>query len=224
MTTLHAQPFSDVLHALEARADASDGQLRQWFGALPPPEQRALLETAQTDARRFYGELTREHFLSVAPGTRRLLYLLARASRARTVVEFGTSFGVSTLFLAAAVRDNGGGRVITTEFEPGKAAQARATFEAAGVADLVELREGDALQTLAQGLPERVDLVLLDGAKPLYGPLLELLTPRLRPGALVVADNAGDSPAYLAQVRADGSRYLSLPVSPEVELTQWLGV
>jgi predicted O-methyltransferase YrrM len=83
------------------------------------------------------------------------------------MVEFGTSFGISTLHLAAALRDNGGGRLITSEFEPSKVARARRNLEAGGVADLVEIREGDALQTLAADLPETIDLVLLDGAKAL---------------------------------------------------------
>lgn len=80
-------------------------------------------------------------------------------------MEFGTSFGVSTLHLAAALRDNGGGRVISTEFEPTKVARARANLCAAGLHDLVEIRVGDALETLARDLPEEIDLVLLDGAK-----------------------------------------------------------
>ncbi|MGG2362426.1 O-methyltransferase, partial [Salmonella enterica] len=89
-----------------------------------------------------------------SPETCRLLYMLARAGRTRAIVEFGTSFGISTLHLAAALRDNGGGRLITTEFEPSKAAQARRNLDAAGLADLVEIREGDALQTLAGDLPD----------------------------------------------------------------------
>ena len=89
----------------------------------------------------------------------------------------------------------------------------------AGLADLVEIREGDALESLAGDLPEPIDLVLLDGAKVLYGQILGLLEPRLRRGALIVADNADRAPDYIARLR--GSRdYLSAPLTEEVELSQ----
>ncbi|MFX6006774.1 class I SAM-dependent methyltransferase, partial [Acinetobacter baumannii] len=87
-------------------------------------------------------------------------------------------------------RDNGGGRLITSEFEPSKAARARKNLRDGGLIELVELRQGDALVTLAADLPETIDLLLLDGAKPLYPDILALVESRLRPGALVVADNA----------------------------------
>jgi predicted O-methyltransferase YrrM len=149
--------------------------------------------------------------------------MLARSSGARAIVEFGTSFGISTLHLAAALRDNGGGRVITSELEPSKVARARQNMRDAGLDDLVELREGDALQTLKSDLPQPIDLVLLDGAKALYPEILRLVEPRLRPGAFVIADNADDSPDYLAHVRAPGSGYLSTPFANDVELSMRLG-
>ena len=181
------------------------------------------MRQAREDPRRFYGEVAKDYFLAVSPETRRLLYMLARATHARSVVEFGTSFGVSTLHLAAALRDNGGGRLITTEFEPSKAARARQNLIAGGVADLVEIREGDALQTLAADLPETIDLVLLDGAKALYPEVLALLESRLRPGALIVADNADYSPDYLGRVRSPMAGYLSVPFAEDVELSMRLG-
>lgn len=148
-----------------------------------------------------------------------LLYMLARFGNARSIVEFGTSFGISTLHLAAAIRDNGGGRVITTEFEPSKIARAQRHLEAGGLLDLVEIREGDALQTLARDLPETIDLVLLDGAKGLYNDILDRLESRLRPGALLLGDNADMCPDYLARVRAAGGGYLSIPFGDDVELS-----
>src|SRR5208283_4320745 len=117
------------------------------------------------------------------------------------IVEFGTSFGISTLHLAAALRDNGGGHLITSEFQSSKAARARENLTAGGLIDLVQIREGDALQTLSVDLPETVDLLLLDGAKALYPEILSLVESRLRPGAFIVADNADASPEYLARVR-----------------------
>lgn len=104
-------------------------------------------------------------YMPVTPEFGKLLYGLVRATRARMVVEYGTSFGISTLFLAAALRDNGGGHLITGELQPFKAERAREHFAAAGLADLIELRVGDARETLACDLPRQVDLVLLDGLK-----------------------------------------------------------
>ena len=115
------------------------------------------------------------------------------------------------------------GEAITTEFEPSKLARARKNLEAAGLADLVEFREGDALETLARDLPSPIDLLLLDGAKALYADILGLVGARLRPGALVVADNADDSPDYVARVRALDSGYLSTPFAQDVELSLRLG-
>jgi predicted O-methyltransferase YrrM len=149
--------------------------------------------------------------------------MLARSSRARAIVEFGTSFGISALHLAAALRDNGGGLLITSEFEPSKAARAREHLRDGGLIDLVEIREGDALKTLSVDLPDQIDLVLLDGAKALYPEILDLVEDRLRPGAIVVADNADDSPDYLARVRAPGSGYMSTPFAEDVELSVRIG-
>lgn len=145
--------------------------------------------------------------------------MLARSMRARSIVEFGTSFGISTLHLAAALRDNGGGRLLGSEFDSGKVAKARANLQAAGLADLVEIREGDALQTLACDLPETIDLVLLDGAKALYPQVLSLLEGRLRSGALVVADNADYCPEYLTRIRAPDAGYVSVPIGGDVEVS-----
>jgi predicted O-methyltransferase YrrM len=196
VTTLTKPPLSTLLAGLFADADATQSILLQQMEQLSP------------EAR-----------LAVSRETGVLLYLLARSSRARSIVEFGTSFGISTLHLAAAIRDNGGGRLISSEFEPSKVVKARHNIEAAGLADLVEIREGDALETLARDLPETIDLVLLDGAKVLYPNILALLEPRLSPGALIVADNADWSPEYLARVRAPDGGYLSVPFSDDVELS-----
>ena len=215
MNTLLAPPLSTLLPRLFDEADASQDALERDFGQLPPERRQALLRS--DDWRALY-ERAKDTHLAVSRGTGRLLYLLARAGKARTVVEFGTSFGVSTLHLAAALRDNGGGRLVGSEFEPGKVAQARANMVAAGLDDLVEIRAGDAMDTLARDLPESIDLVLLDGAKVLYLPVLGLLEPRLRPGALVIADNADMAPEYLERIRG-GSDYLSLPFDGDVELS-----
>jgi predicted O-methyltransferase YrrM len=213
MATLHQlTPLLERLFAAsEERSPASV------VAGLPEGELERLMRS-KADYADLYGRL-KEFALPVSPDTGKLLYMLARAARASTIVEFGTSFGISTLHLAAALRDNGGGRLITTEFEPSKAAQARANLAEGGLLDLVELREGDALRTLAADLPASIDLLLLDGAKALYPEVLALVEPRLRPGALIVADNAEYCPEYLERVRAPGGGYLSVPFAEDVELS-----
>jgi len=119
-----------------------------------------------------------------------MLYLLAHASRARTIVEFGTSFGVSTIYLACAVRDNGGGLVVSTEMVPAKAEQARRNLADAGLSEFVEIREGDALATLRDfGHP--IDLLVNDGFPAHQLDVLQLLDPFIRPGGMVFTDNIG---------------------------------
>jgi predicted O-methyltransferase YrrM len=157
----------------------------------------------------------RDLYVPVSPKQGRLLYLLARARGARRIVEFGTSFGLSTIHLAAAVRDNGGGRVVGSELEPRKVAAARRNLEAAGLSDWAEIREGNALDTLSDpGGP--VDLVFLDGFAPLYLPVLELVAPQLSPGAVVVADNLftfrRQLAEYVAYMRDPSNGFLSIPL------------
>ena len=152
--------------------------------------------SSKTGYRELYGRL--KHLpLPVSRETGALLYMLARSSNARTIVEFGTSFGISTLHLAAALQDNGGGRLITTEFEPSKAARARANLTAGGL----------------------IDLVLLDGAKALYPEILSPVESRLKSGALIVADNADMSPDYLKFVRSPANGYMSVAFAEDVELS-----
>jgi predicted O-methyltransferase YrrM len=148
--------------------------------------------------------------IAVTPEVGELLYVLAAASGARRIIEFGASLGFSTLHLAAAVRDAGaGGTVITTELDERKAEMATANLAEAGLADVVDLRVGDALATLAE-TPAPVDLLFLDGWNDLYLEVLELVEPRLRPGALVVADLSPDDPAcdaYRARLDDPASGY-----------------
>lgn len=216
--TLEAAPVAGLLTRLFGEAKASDGKVRELFGALSKEERAQRMSDPDADYRDFYRR-AKELYLAVGPDTAKLLYLLARATKARSIVEFGTSFGVSTIHLAAAVRDNGGGRIIGSELEPTKIVQARANLAEAGLADLVEIREGDALETLARDLPDTLDLVLMDGHKALYPRILDLLAPRLRAGTCLVADNADASPDYMARVRRVGGGFLSVPFADDVELS-----
>jgi len=221
MTTLSSAPVAPLLARLFAEADANSPAHSPLFAGVTS-EERGRMMRSRTDYRDFYAQLS-EFALPVSRDVGSLLYMLARATNARAVVEFGTSFGLSTIHLAAALRDNGGGRLITSEFEPGKLATAKANLAEGGLADLVEFREGDALETLAVDLPETIDLVLLDGAKALYSDILDRLESRLRPGAILIADNADYCPEYLDRVGDIANGYMSMPFSDEVELSIRLG-
>lgn len=170
----------------------------------------------------------RDKLVALDPDKCRLLYLLCRSLGARRVVEVGTSFGVSTIHLAAAVRDNvgadGDGLVIGTELEPAKVAAARAHIEEAGLSRYVDVREGDVLQTL-QDVAGPIDLVLLDIWTPLALPTLRLLVPQLRMGAIVACDFVVQAKReyadYLAYVRDPANGFLSatLPYRGGLELS-----
>lgn len=219
MSTLTTAPLSDLLDTLFQEDRASEEKITKLPFSFA--EMECLMQS-KTDYLDFYGQL-KELPLAVSRETGLLLYMLARSCRAREIVEFGTSFGVSTLFLAAALRDNGGGHLITSEFEPSKVARAKKNLVDGGLGDLADVREGDALQTLTVDLPETVNLLLLDGAKALYLEILTLVESHLRPGSLVIADDADRSPDYLAHVRASDSGYLSISVSSGVELSMRRG-
>ncbi len=221
MTTLTTAPLAPLLHRLFEEAAANPPMANPALATLSR-EERAQLARSKTGYLDFYARL-KDVPLPVSRETGKLLYMLARSCRATTIIEFGTSFGISTLHLAAALKENGGGRLITTEFEPSKVARARKHLTEGGVIDLVEIREGDAITTLSADLPEAIDLLLLDGAKALYPDILELVEGHLRRGALVVADNANSSPEYLARVRSPGSGYLSTSFGDDVELSMRLG-
>ena len=221
MNTLTTAPVAPLLDRLFEEADAASPMNSPLAAALSVEQHRRLMQS-KTDYLDFYSQM-KDFPLAVSRETGALLYMLARSRDARTIVEFGTSFGISTLYLAAALRDNGGGLLITSEFEPSKVARARGNLTAGGLIDLVEIREGDALQTLSVDLPETIDLVLLDGAKALYPEILGLVESRLRPGALIVADNADYSPDYLARVRSPEAGYMSTPFAEDVELSMRIG-
>ncbi|WP_441235827.1 O-methyltransferase [Bradyrhizobium sp. 930_D9_N1_4] len=217
MTTPTITSLAPLLDRLFVEAEASWSATHAAVADLSDAD-RARMMRSKTDYRDLYGRL-KDAPLAVSRETGHLLYMLTRSSRAKAIVEFGTSFGISTLHLAAGLRDNGGGRLITSEFEPSKAARARENLSAGGLIDLVDIREGDALKTLSADLPDQIDLVLLDGAKALYPEILDLVEGHLRPGAVIIADNADDSPDYLARVRAPGSGYMSTPFAEDVELS-----
>src|SRR5712691_736664 len=153
-----------------------------------------------------------DYGFSIVPEQGDLIYLLCRGMRATRVVEFATSVGMSTLYFAAAVRDNGGGTVIGSELLPEKVATARHNLADAGLADYADIREGDARQTL-RDLGGPVDFALIDGwptdqAPSLAREVIEIVAPQIRTGGFVVNDNAEAD--FLEFVRDPANGFISV--------------
>jgi predicted O-methyltransferase YrrM len=209
ISTLYDSKVRDVLDAMHAAADSNDPPLLAKAKGKKGAARTALLDEA---------------FIPVSPEAGRLVYTLVRGAAPGTTVEFGTSFGISTIYMAAAVRDRGAGRVITTELLRSKADRAREYIREAGLLDLVDVRVGDALETL-KDIKADVTVLFLDGWKELYLPVLKMLEPKLEPGALVAADDIHLFPEalqpYLDYVREPANGYVSvtLPVGDAVELS-----
>jgi predicted O-methyltransferase YrrM len=218
-STLHSEPVRQLLERLFAAAEENDGPILARVHSEAEKTKLPRLDSRQQ-------ELLKDAYIPVSPETGRLLYQLARTRPARLIVEFGLSFGLSTIHLAAAVKDNGMGRVMTTELEPNKIQRARENLREAKLLDYVEIRAGDATKTLAT-IEGEIDLVLLDGWKDLYLPVLQVIEPRLATGALVVADDLDIMPEalkpYLKHVRNPDNGYVSveLPLGDGLELSQW---
>jgi predicted O-methyltransferase YrrM len=226
MPVLHDPDLERLLAGLHARSDAQIAALADFYDrwvkdASPPAAQE--IKAFRSDK-----------FVALDRDKAEFCYQLCRATNARRVVEAGTSYGVSTLYLAAAVRDNilagadraggGDGVVIGTEYEPAKASAARAHFEQAGLSGLIDLREGDLRETLRH-IEGPVDFMLVDIWIPMARPALELVAPHLKPGAIVVCDNTeqhrSEYAEYFAFLEdpANGFRTMTLPFGGGLELS-----
>jgi len=188
-SVLNDPALESLLAALHARSDSQEESLAAYYAVDSDGAQAPRAE----DEKSFLSD----KLVALDRDKAEFCYQLCRALEATRVVEAGTSYGVSTLYLAAAVRDNAlaagsaAGVVIGTEYEPAKAASARATFAAAGLSPFIDLREGDLRQTLRDvGGP--VDFMLVDIWIPMARPALELVAPRLRLGAAVICDNTAE--------------------------------
>jgi predicted O-methyltransferase YrrM len=201
MTTLTDTKVASALDRMYSESQAQMATLRE---SGPPVDMAKASAQERADA-------LSDFYLPVTPEAGRLLYSLVRATRPQTIVEFGMSLGLSGIHLASAVKDNGSGRVVTTELSAAKVAAAKKNFADAGLADVISVLEGDALETL-KSLDGPVDFVLLDGWKELYLPVIKLLEPRLAPGTLIVADNTNmaDTQPYLDHVRDPDHGYVSV--------------
>ena len=216
MNTLSGGRVAQILNRLHREGETADREhvnasmaAIEASGATLEQAAAEMIAEERVNYRAIYRGYA-DNFLNVSPAYGRFLYAIARACKATLIVEFGTSMGISTIYLAAALRDNGGGHLIGTELEPAKVARARANLDAAGLAGLVDIREGDALETL-RDVGGEVDLLLIDGAFALYLPVLKLIEPRLKPGAVVLGENAFE-PGYLEYVRDPANGYVSQPL------------
>ncbi|WP_180902358.1 O-methyltransferase [Martelella soudanensis] len=164
-------------------------------------------------------------FMAVGPDTGQLVNILARNLNSPSILEIGTSFGYSGIWLAEAARASGG-RVITMERYEHKSAYAKEMTQKAGLADHIDFWVGDAVEMIP-ALPDKVDFVLLDLWKDLYVPCLEAFYPKLNPGAIIVADNmlgraAPGAIAYGKAVRAmPGITSVVLPVGSGIEVSRY---
>ena len=203
----------NVLERLHALADSRDESIIQQVRG-----NEAAWNAATSEQK---AALLQEALLPVDRHAGRFLYAVARSISAKRIVEFGTSFGVSTIYFAAAVRDNGGGLVVGSELEASKVARANQHLAEAGLSQFAEIRAGDALETLRD--VGTVDLLFLDGWKLMYREVLKLMTPSLRQGSVVLADDVtlfpDDVAGYLAFVRdpANGFVTATLPLGDGIE-------
>jgi predicted O-methyltransferase YrrM len=168
----------------------------------------------------------RDHvLLAVGPDTGQLINILARSLRAPHILEVGTSYGYSGIWLAEAAR-KAGGRVTTMELQDYKATYARARAVEAGLAEYIDYRVGDAVKMIGE-LTTGIDFVLLDLWKDLYIPCLDAFYPKLNPGAIIVADNmlypGGElMQRYALAVRAKpGISSVLLPVGSGIEVSRF---
>jgi predicted O-methyltransferase YrrM len=166
-----------------------------------------------------------QFLLAVGPETGQLINILAKSLKAPNILEIGTSYGYSGIWLGEAARATGG-RLTTLELQDYKSAYAREMSVKAGLADHVDFKVGDALEAIA-AMPAGIDFVLLDLWKDMYTPCLEAFYPKLNPGAIIVADNmtrpGGEGIArYAKAIRAMPDMHsILLPVGSGIEISRF---
>ena len=188
LSTLLLPRVRNVLERLHTLADAGDEALGERVRSDP------AWRTASSQQKAL---MLQDALLPVSRDAGRFLYVLAQSIAAKRIIEFGTSFGVSTIYFAAALRDNGGGTVIGSELESGKVEKAIRNLVEAGLSEYADIRPGDAMETL-RDTGGTIDLLLLDGWKELYLDVLHLTAPGLRRGTVVLADDVLLFPDQLA--------------------------
>ncbi|MGD2132729.1 MAG: DUF1442 domain-containing protein [Maricaulaceae bacterium] len=217
---LNDPQLEQLLERLHAQSEGQSDDIVTYFKRRAR-EENLDVDRFDDDAHRFFSD----KMVALEPEKALFCYQLCRSLQARRVVEAGTSFGVSTLYLAAAVRDNAveNGVVIATEYEPEKAKAARANFEAAKLSDYIELREGDLRETL-KTIDGPIDFLLVDIWEVALD-ALRLVAPHLRPGAVVVCDNTAAHADYyqpyfeFVNDPANRLRTMTLPFPGGLEFT-----
>lgn len=164
--------------------------------------ERPRMRSASEDGT--LAQIIDELLLPIGPESGRLVNILAKSLKAKAILELGTSFGYSGIWLGEAARATGG-RLVTMELSAEKSAYAREMSKRAGLADFVDFRVGDAVAMIGE-LPHGIDFVLVDLWKSLYVPCLEAFYPKLNPGAIIVSDNmiepASEREAVMAYQKA----------------------
>lgn len=180
------------------------------------PEVRRLLAELEQQGQAHDARETdhSRRMLNLEPPTAELVSILAQSSRARNVLEIGTSNGYSTIWLAASVAPSGG-RVTSIDRNPEKHRMARENLNQAGLLESVDLRTGDATDVIA-ALPGPFDLVFFDADRTSAPKQLELILPKLARPALILADNALSHPeqiaGYLAAIHNLNFQHVVVPV------------
>lgn len=161
---------------------------------------KAMKSMAKSVFKAIQPEDFKDVYLSISREQGEDLARLIKENNIQNIVEFGTSFGISTLFLAQGVIETEG-RIITTELIESKAQKAIENFKKAGVNDLIEVRIGDAVETL-KNHNAPIDLLLLDGWKDLYLKIFQMLESNFHAKTIIYVDNAdmGETQSFLRTV------------------------
>jgi len=165
-------------------------------------------------------------YYNIPPDTGNLLHILVRSSRAKNILEIGTSNGYSTIWLAEAVKHNNG-RVTTVEISEHKVKLAQENFKRANLSDTITIIQGDVLHVIPK-LDEKFDFLFIDAVKEDYVKYLKLAYSKLNSNALILADNAimfeKLMKEYLKYVREHkGLRSVLVPIGSGVELSLKIG-
>ncbi len=176
---MHKITDKRVLELLDELHKKANSNL-QWLFLLKASLKRLFKKLSPEDMR--------DAYISISSEQGKQVYDLLLRKKSRCIVEYGTSFGISTLYLAAAVKENKG-KVVSCELLANKCKVAKQNFKRAGLENYIELKEGDALSTL-QDFNEPIDILFFDAWPEIYIPLLVKLQVLMKAGSLLYLDNA----------------------------------
>lgn len=207
-SSLDSNPIKSLLDKLYSLANNNDEALQQQIESVVKNECNGILNDIKLIP------ILNEAYMAVSPEIGRIIYSLIRLNKPNLIVEFGTSMGISAIHIASALKDNGFGRLITTELNENKINSAIQNINQADLSNLVEFRLGDALETLSD--ISNIDVLILDGWKELYLPLLKQLESKLSKNCLIIADDINLMTEvldeYLKYVRNPDNGYTSCTI------------